>query len=62
VNNKIKINVIDSTTNKIVLEGTTMKLAADFLEVSYNAVQNAIKRESLVKYKYRFLINPNARR
>lgn len=93
MNKKIKVNVIDTKTNKIVLEGKTMNQVAMHFDMSYTGVQNAVKRKTKIQSrylvmqtevfvftnkvkvnktypdnfeerwdKYRFLVNPNARR
>lgn len=52
MNNKVKVNVIDTKTNKIMLEGKTMKQVAMHFDISYTGVQNAVKRKTKIQGKY----------
>lgn len=52
MNNKIKVNVIDTKTGKTILEGVSMKQVSIYFDIGYSGVQNAVKRKSKIKNRY----------
>jgi hypothetical protein len=49
---KIKVNVINTITNQILVEGCTINDAAAYTKTSYKGIQNAIIRGGRVKGKF----------
>lgn len=52
---RVKVNVLDTITGKIALEGCSMMDASKLTGVTYKAIQNAIDRNSTVNGKYRII-------
>lgn len=48
-----KVNIIDTTTNKIYLKNVTVKQAAAAIGVVYSSVNNAVYRDRLLRGRYK---------